>query len=255
MRNKAPFSFILLLAIAASGTAAVITQPVQQYSLRVNVPIAFTAFIPDNNIPAPPSFVSYSYCDFHACVYQGDNRDFTPAGTTFRVRQKITLAPADPAQSLGFLVGTTENLAQSSSLYDKASSIGPDGNLTQQALADSNLGDTNLKIAFGTANTGSMHVVTTRNAERVVQVNLTGDVTNPIPFFACNITWDLGVLIDGTSKTSPTYEISGTRGQYPAYDMSIGIQYLQLYDPRPLGRTGFSLCLPTESFTKNGALE
>jgi len=254
VRNSLRLLFETMLIPAIPGEA-VITQPQQQYKLRVNVPITFSAFIPDNNIDAPPSFVTYAYCDFNPCIYQGDNRDFTPTGTTYRVRQQITLVPADPAQPLGFLAGTTANLVQPSALYDKLTSIGLDGNLTQEALADTVLGDTVLKIAVGTAGTSSMNVATTRAAPRAMQVELSGNVTNPIPFFACNITWDLTVIADGTSKSSPIYEISGKRGEYPAYDMSIGVQYLQLYDPRPLGRTGFSLCAPTEPISQSGALQ
>lgn len=246
---------LALLGLAAPGFA-LISQPSQQYKLRVDVPITFSAFIPDNNIDAPLSLfdILHPHCFTNQCVYEGDDRPFSPAATTYRVRQSVTLAPADPAEPLGVRVGSTSNLARPTALYDKATSVSG-GNLTAAALADTTLNDNVLKIDFGTANASSMNAGTTRTAARGMRANLSGDVTNPLPVFACNITWNLSVTVDGTSKASPTIAIAGNRGRYPAYDLSVGTQYFQIYDPRPLGRTVLSLCLPTESEFRSEALQ
>lgn len=246
---------LVLLGLAAPGFA-LITQPRQQYKLRVDVPITFSAFIPDNNIDAPLSLfdIVHPHCFTNQCVYEGDNRPFSPTATTYRVRQSITLAPADPAEPLGYRVGTTFNLGRPSALYDKATSVSG-GNLTAAALADTILNDNVLKIDFGTADIRSMHVSTIRTAARGMRADLAGDVTNPLPLFACNITWNLSVTVDATSKAQPTISITGDRGRYPAYDMSVGVQYFQIYDPRPLGRTVLSLCNFTEPESRTEDLQ
>lgn len=245
---------LILLALAAPVFAA-ISQPRQQYKLRVDVPITFSAFIPDNNINAPALDILHPYCALNPCVYEGDNRDFSPTGTTYRVRQSVTLAPADPAEPLGVRVGTTANLARPSALYDKPTSLDSNGKLTAAARADTILNDHVMKIDAGTADTSSMQVGTTRTAARGMRANLSGDVTNPVPFFACDITWSLSVTVDGTSKANPTITIAGERGRYPAYDISVGVQYLQIYDPRPLNRGVISLCFPMESESRSEALQ
>jgi len=250
--------FLISIGLTVPAFAATILQPRQQYKLRVEVPITFSAFIPDNYIDAPAAifdFLLHPYCALNPCVYEGDDRPFSATATTYRVRQSITLIPADPTELLGFRVGTTSNLASPSALYDKATSLGPDDRLTSAARADTILNDHVMKLDFGTANTSSMHVVTTRTAPRGMRADLSGDVTNPLPLIACDITWNLSVTVDATSKASPIITITGNRGRYPAYDISVGVQYLQIYDPRPLERTVLSLCLPTESESRSEALQ
>lgn len=252
--RRAILSVLISLPVSA---LALITQPKQTYKIRVDVPITFSAFIPDDNIDAPAAaanFPNLFHCLLNDCVYEGDNRGFSASATSYRVRQKITLAPADPETPFGYRAGTiAPNLVLPSSLYDKASSLGTDGKLTQQAKNDSQLNDGTLKIATDVADNSSMQVATTRANSVGMRADLSGDVTNPIPYFACNITWSLSVAVD--RSVSPSISLSGTRGRFPAYDMTVGVQYFQLYDPRPLGRTVLSLCLPTEDATFGADLE
>lgn len=237
----------------ASSALAAIVQPLQQYKIRVDVPITFSDFIPEDNIDAPlASIINQTHCYFNACVWQGDNRGFAPPATTFRARQKVTLAPADPATPLGVRAGTAANDVQPTALYDKATSLGADSKITQQAKNDTNLNDNALKIAEETADKSSMQIGTIRINSAGMRADLSGDVSNPLPLFSCNITWNLSVAVDRT--VSPSIQISGTRGRYPAYDMSVGVQYFKIFEP-PVGSTALSLCLPTVATSIGADLE
>jgi len=73
-----------------------------------------------------------------------------------------------------------------------------------------------------------------------------GTASNPL-LWACNISWDLFVLIDGTDKSNPVYLITGTTGQFPAYEIYVGTQNVPVFDPD--GSSAIRLCFPQQTIS------
>lgn len=252
-----------LILPLCEAEAARITQPKQTYKNHVAVPLLMASFIPNNNIDEP------TLAGPATTVFEGDDRPFTSVPASARTREQVTVIPSVTASQTGLKAGTIERFVGRSFQYDKASSLdpatadalNPSGKLTQAAKADQNLGDGNLKIAEGTASNESMEVFVDRVGERKLTVTMKGSVANPLVFAArllnCSIAWNFVVTVDGTNKSQPTYSISGTRVNYPAYEAYLGRQEIHRFDPVLNGTDATFLCLPQAQFkpTPGGPIE
>lgn len=204
-----------------------ITQPTQTYKNKVRLPIQFDAFIPAPTLLNPLNPFTY---------FGGDNRTFGTNPNQYRVAQKATLIPVTSVEPLGFDVASVANLAGLSTEW-ASSSVDASGNIIAGSAP----------ILTGTASTAGMSVAVTRTGDRAVQAEMSGSVANPLISIACNISWDLFVLVDGASKASPVYSITGTTGHFPAYEMYIGSQNVPVFDPG--GNISLTLCLRQSAIT------
>jgi len=218
-------AFIVSLSARSADTK--ITQPTQTYKNKVKLPTQFDAFIPKPTLINPTNPTTY---------FGGDSRTFGTNPNQYRVAQKVTLIPVTSVDPGGYDVASVANLAGLSTEW-ASSSVDSSGNIIPGSTP----------LATGTASTTGMSVTVNRTADRAVQSEDRGSAGNPLVPVACNISWDLFVLIDGTSKGRPVYSITGSTGHFPAYEMYIGSQNVPVFDPG--GNISLTLCVPQSSIT------
>jgi len=197
-----------------------------QYTPGDQFDISFSSFIPSDHVTGPPQ----SRCGFppiNQLSFEGDNRGFDPAATSFRTRQVVSVAADEAVDADGLIDGTDQNLVGTTRSY--APDALADG-VIDASDDDGVLGDCTLLHDEGTASTSDMHIDVMRIDPDRVQVHLHGGAGNPLVFGAPDIDWDFTIEID-VSGSSPTWTLTGSHDGFPAYEIYINGQTIYTYSP------------------------
>ncbi len=188
--------------------------------------ISFSSFIPSDHVPGPPQ----ARCGFpptNRLSFEGDNRGFDSAATSFRTRQVVTVVADESVDADGLVGGSDQNLVGETRSY--APDALADG-VIDAADNDGVLGDCVLLHGAATASTSGMQIAVTRVGPERVRARLFGGAGNPLVFGAPAIDWDFTIEID-VSGPSPQWTLNGAHDGFPAYEIYINGQTIYTYSP------------------------
>jgi len=162
--------------------------------------------------------------------FAGDNRDFTPAATTYRVRQLVTVIPDETLDADGTKDGSIQNLAGEARAF--AADAMADG-IIDVADEDGIANDCRLFHKAHLAETDFMNVAVTRTGPQSLDIRFSGTLDSPLAGPAQvlgAIDWDFTLSLDNSTKPG-RWTLSGAHDGFPAYEIYINETPVYLHDP------------------------
>jgi hypothetical protein len=112
-------------------------------------------------------------------------------------------------------------------------------------------------IAEATASDSDVTVHVAYPSEVVASAYFSGRGENPLASLSelGPIIYNCGLLIDSSSPAAPTFTLTGSHTQFPAFEIYINGQRIHHYDPIPAGKSPIDITSgPTVHFNAQGTI-